>query len=273
MQIVNNCENTEPKIEPEQKEQLVYHGIVSRWMRAHGFIKIPRFNNEPEITYFGHASQVNWKDLRKKITLRPGMEVSFKVSQGPIGKPEAVQISARGKGNNLGEPLDFHQKYGASDPYDRVIQYGGKIFRGNIKFFDSRQLYGKVVLTDEIDQDNPEIGKLRRDDIFFKAVDALGEEYPFQIRRGRTATFKLYFSKKYGWGAYDVMDGDGKLWPSYKSAKIARKREQNLKNLQRREQALGRKRKIASSKGLGLKNAPQRDSRFYGKSFASQSAI
>lgn len=189
-------------------EQPTYDGIVSRWMRTHGFIKTT--NNE---SIFGHASKVRWKDERKKITLRPGMEVSFKVTTGSQGKAEAFDICSRD-----GQPLDFHQKYGESDPYDRVIQYEGRVFRGAIKFFDSRQLYGKVVLKDDLEE-NEHNARLKREDIFFKAVDALGEEYPFKVRRGRDCTFKLYLSNKYGWGAFDVMDGEQNPWPSYKLSK------------------------------------------------------
>jgi len=191
-----------------------YNGIVSRWMRTHGFFQTD--NNE---SIFGHASQVRWKDDRKKITLRPGMEVSFRVTKGSNGKAEAFEISARG-----GEALDFHEKYGESDPYDRDVQYEGRIFRGTVKFFDSRQLYGKVILKDKLEEDVKN-SRLKREDIFFKAVDALGEDYPFKIRRGRDCTFKLYYSDKYGWGAFDVMDGNQQPWPSYKQSKPLKKRK------------------------------------------------
>lgn len=191
-----------------------FNGIVSRWMRTHGFIKTG--NNE---SIFGHASNVKWKDGRKKITLRPGMQVSFNVSKGNSGKPEAFNITGR-----KGQALDFHEKFGDTDPYDRLIQFDGAIFRGTIKFFDSRQLYGKVVLKDKLPE-HEQIHRLKPEDIFFKAVDALGEGYPFKIRRGRECTFKMYYSEKYGWGAFDVMDGDVNPWPSYKASKISNRKK------------------------------------------------
>lgn len=141
-------------------------------------------------------------------------------------------------GNNLGGPLDFHQKFGDSDPYDRKIQYGGKIFFGYVKFFDSRQLYGKLILEDDIDDDNPLIKELKRENLFFKAVDALGEEYPFQIKRGQPAYFKLYYSDKYGWGAFDVSPSHGQVWPSYKKMKLA-EREKAVNDRKRKSQHKG----------------------------------
>jgi len=197
----------------------IFHGIVSRWMRTHGFINTG--NNE---SIFGHASNVKWKDNRKKITLRPGMQVSFKVSKGSSGKPEAFNITGR-----KGQALDFHEKFGDTDPYDRDIQFDGAIFRGTIKFFDSRQLYGKVVLKDSLPE-HEHSHRLKPEDIFFKAVDALGEEYPFKIRRERECTFKMYYSEKYGWGAFDVMDGDVNPWPSYKASKISNRKRLARKN-------------------------------------------
>lgn len=178
-------------------------GVVSRWRRTHCFIQS---NNE---SIFGHASQVKWLDERKKITLRPGMEVAFRVRVGREGKQEAFGISAIGGG-----PLDFHQKFGNTDPYDRVVQYDGRVFHGEIKFFDSTQLYGKIALLDELEE-TEHTAKLNRDNIFFKAVDALGQVYPFRIRRKDECTFKLYHSLKYGWGACDVMDANQMPWPPY----------------------------------------------------------
>jgi len=210
--MILNSEVPRPETGGEDSQPWI-PGRIARWKKTYGFI-LYQANNEERSVFFHHTS-VNYVKY-KKITLRPTMEVRFKLEEDEQGRLAAIDVCARNGG-----PLDYHVKTSEDDIYDREIKYGGQWFDGSVKFFDRNRGYGRVkTIPEQLEALNiTEVKSF----LYFKEVDVVAEGYPIQIRSGNPVRYQIYHSVKYGWGAMTLQYGDGQRFQQLKKKRRSKK--------------------------------------------------
>jgi len=210
--------NARAKQNPVSTE--IYTGKVAVWKNAHGFILY--MDGEEEKKIFVHKSSIKTDD--KKVLLRRGAQLQFKVETQEKDKFKAVEVTAVGGG-----PLNFHEKQGESDPYDRELVHAESTFTGEVKFFSRIRGYGRIEMSAEsveklkgLNATEEEMGATK--DLYFKELDMEVESFPAKLARTDKVSFNLFNSSR-GMGAMKIRTESGELIPPFTQADREAKRE------------------------------------------------
>jgi len=201
-------------------------GEVALWKRTHGFLLYK--DDEKDVKIFCHGSQIKTDD--KKVLLRRGMECQFKVETLSNGKTNAIEVQAIGGG-----PLNFHQKYGEKDTYDRKLLYSDAFFEGEIKFFSRLRGYGRILMNEEgieklkaLNVSEEELENVK--DLYFKEVDLDVVDFPAKIDKFDKVQFQVFNSSR-GYGGIHIRGENGEPIPIFtkqdREAKRALKKERD----------------------------------------------
>jgi cold shock CspA family protein len=204
-------------------------GTVALWKRTHGFLSYKEGEDVNRI--FVHQSNVMSDD--KMILLRRGIDVKFKIESGKNGKTNAVEV----QGLN-GESLNFHQKHGENDTYDREILFNNTSFQGEVNFFSRLRSYGRIQMNEEsieklktLDASEEDLAAVN--DLYFKEVDLDVVDFPAKIDRTDKVSFQIFNSSR-GYGAMHIRTESGEPIPIFtqedREAKRAQRKEERDEN-------------------------------------------